>query len=138
MLVQGVPHQYGLHQYDFHQYEFQSYRYKISTSGISTQLLCSKIVLVEIGYVIPTSTNFAQYDFFQIPKIVLSEDPLYELLEMTNGEGGIKNEPKNFDVFYGLMQIIRYILCFPIACMFFHRDVKKKNISFQKKLKYVS
>ena len=38
-----------------------------------------KLVLVEIGYVIPTSTNFAQYNFFQIPKIVLSKDPLYLL-----------------------------------------------------------
>ena len=36
-----------------------------------------KLVLVEIGYVVLTSTNFAQYDFFKIPKFVLSEDPLY-------------------------------------------------------------
>ena len=35
-----------------------------------------KLVLVEIGYVALTSTNFAYYDFFKIPKIVLSEDPL--------------------------------------------------------------
>ena len=33
-----------------------------------------KFVLVEID---STSTNFAQYDFFQVPKIVLSGDPLY-------------------------------------------------------------
>ena len=36
-----------------------------------------KIVLVEIGYVELTSANFAYYDFFKIPKIVLREDPLY-------------------------------------------------------------
>ena len=36
-----------------------------------------KLVLVEIDYVVLTSTNYAQYDFFKIPKIVLSEDPLY-------------------------------------------------------------
>ena len=36
-----------------------------------------KIVLMEIGYVVLISTNFAQYDFFKIPKIVLSKDPLY-------------------------------------------------------------
>ena len=35
-----------------------------------------KIVQVEIGYAVLTSTNFAQYDFFKIPKIVLNEDPL--------------------------------------------------------------
>ena len=32
-----------------------------------------KLVLVEIGYVVLTSTNFEQYDFFKIPKIVLSD-----------------------------------------------------------------
>ena len=36
-----------------------------------------KLVREEIGYVVLTSTNFALYDFFKIPKIVLSEDPLY-------------------------------------------------------------
>ena len=35
-----------------------------------------KIVLVEIGYAVLTSTNLAQYNFFKIPKIVLNEDPL--------------------------------------------------------------
>ena len=35
-----------------------------------------KLVLVEIVYVVPTSMNFPWYNFFQIPKIVLSEDPL--------------------------------------------------------------
>ena len=33
--------------------------------------ICTKL---EIGYVVLT---FAQHNFFQIPKIVLSEDPLY-------------------------------------------------------------
>ena len=33
-------------------------------------------VLLEIAYVVLSSTNFALYDFFKIPKIVLSEDPL--------------------------------------------------------------
>ena len=37
-----------------------------------------KLVLVEIGNVVTTSTNFTKYDFFKIPKIVLSEDPLYQ------------------------------------------------------------
>ena len=32
---------------------------------------------MEIGYEVPTSTNFAQYNFFQVPKIVLSGDPLH-------------------------------------------------------------
>ena len=36
-----------------------------------------KSILVEIVYVVPTSTNFAMYDFFQVPKIVLSGDPRY-------------------------------------------------------------
>ena len=36
-----------------------------------------KSILVEIVYVVPTSTNFAMYDFFQVPKIVLSGDPPY-------------------------------------------------------------
>ena len=36
-----------------------------------------KFVLVEIDF---TSTNFAQYDFLQVPKIVLSGDPLYIVL----------------------------------------------------------
>jgi hypothetical protein len=31
----------------------------VCTSGIVTYLLCSKIVLVEIGYVVPTNMNFA-------------------------------------------------------------------------------
>ena len=35
-----------------------------------------KFVLVDIDSI---STNFAQYDFFQVPKIVLSGDPLYKL-----------------------------------------------------------
>ena len=39
-----------------------------------------KLVLVEIGYVVLTSTNFALYDFFKIPKIVLSEDPCIALM----------------------------------------------------------
>ena len=55
----------------------------VSTNTNSTSTNFSaigiKFVLVEIGYVVPTSTNFAQYDFFKIPKIVLSEDPLYIL-----------------------------------------------------------
>ena len=34
---------------------------------------------MEIGYVVPTSTNFKLYDFSQVPKIVLSGDPLYYL-----------------------------------------------------------
>ena len=36
-----------------------------------------KLVLVEIGYILPNSTNFAWYDFFQITKIVLSKNLLY-------------------------------------------------------------
>ena len=55
--IQGVPHQYGLHQYEFHQYGFQGYMYKISTSGISRIGYVVKFVLVEIVYVVPTSTN---------------------------------------------------------------------------------
>ena len=67
----------------------------VSTSTISTSTnLCAigiklvlvefltdcyvvKLVLVEIDYVVLTSTNFALYDFFKIPKIVPSEDYLY-------------------------------------------------------------
>ena len=41
---------------------------------------------MEIGYVVHTSTNFAQYDFFQIPKFVLSEDPLYFKLEKVKNQ----------------------------------------------------
>ena len=45
------------------------------------KLVCVSVysfrVLVEIDYVVLNSTNFALYDFFKIPKIVLSEDPLY-------------------------------------------------------------
>ena len=37
-----------------------------------------KLVLVEIGYVVLTSMNFGLYNFLKIPKIVLSEDPLYK------------------------------------------------------------
>ena len=75
LLIQGVPHQYGLHQYDFHQYEFYCQSIKL----VLLEFLCTqyvvKFVLVEIDYVVPTSTNFAQYDFSQVPKIILSEDP---------------------------------------------------------------
>ena len=52
----------------------------VYAGGRDMHIECSKqfkLVLVEIGYVVPISTNFALYDFFQIPKIVLSEDPLY-------------------------------------------------------------
>ena len=34
------------------------YRYKISTSGISSIAYVVKFVLVEIDYVVPTSTDF--------------------------------------------------------------------------------
>ena len=36
-----------------------------------------KFILVESGYVVPTSTNFTWYNFFQIPKFVLSWNLLY-------------------------------------------------------------
>ena len=51
----------------------------VETVLVGDPLYCYvvELVLVEIGYVVPTSTNFAQYDFFQNPKIVLSGDPLY-------------------------------------------------------------
>ena len=41
-----------------------------------------KLVIVEIGYVVLTNMNFAQNDFFKIPKIVLSEDLLYSTWEI--------------------------------------------------------
>ena len=51
----------------------------VETVLVGDPLYCYvvKLVLVKIGYVVLTSTNFAKYDFFKIPKIVLSEDPLY-------------------------------------------------------------
>ena len=50
----------------------------VETVLVGDPLYCYvvKLVLVEIGYVVLTSTNFAQYNFFKIPKFVLSEDPL--------------------------------------------------------------
>ena len=47
-LCTGVPHQYGLRQYKLYCYVV-------------------KFVLAGIGYVVPTSVNFAQYDFSQVP-----------------------------------------------------------------------
>ena len=44
-----------------------------------------QLVLVEIGYVVLTNTNFAQYYFFKIPKFVLSEDPLYLVHSIPSG-----------------------------------------------------
>ena len=40
-----------------------------------------KFVLVEIGDTVPKGTNFPEYNFFQVPKIILSGDPLYNILE---------------------------------------------------------
>ena len=77
----------------------------VSTSTISTSTnfiaIGIKLVLVEIGYVVLTSTNFAQYDFFKIPKIVLSEDPMYCTLETLKADKffrtvSIKNTVFNF------------------------------------------
>ena len=36
-----------------------------------------KFVLVEIGDTVPKGTNFPEYNFFQVPKIMLSGDLLY-------------------------------------------------------------
>ena len=46
---------------------------------------------VEIGYVVPTSTNFTQYDFFQVQKFVLRGDPLYVKKSMILGNLCQKN-----------------------------------------------
>ena len=59
---------------------FNSHFYLTSLSVHVLRPWCTlqaSIMLVEIGYVVSTSTNFAQYNFFQVPKIILSGHPLY-------------------------------------------------------------
>ena len=46
----------------------------IGIKFVVVEFFINKFVLVEF------STNFTQYDFFQVPKIVLSGDPLYFIL----------------------------------------------------------
>ena len=72
MLVQGVPHQYGLNQYEFHQYAF---------SKISPEIQLSTILhkkphlydfnLYDFASKSPTSTNSTNANCHQIPPLVL-------------------------------------------------------------------
>ena len=53
----------------------------IGVKFVLVEFLISKFVLVEFSLCTyySSSTNFAQYNFLQVPKIVLSEDPLYTI-----------------------------------------------------------
>ena len=70
VLIQGVPHQSPTGT------NFRAIGIKLVLVELLPDCYVVKFILVEIGYLVPTSTNFEQYDFFQIPKMVLSEDSL--------------------------------------------------------------